>query len=253
MLSRLHEGHFSLDKCRKRAQYSVWWPEISRELGEFVDRCSFCQVHKRRNKSQPMKATPLPDRPWQRLGADLCEWQGKMYLVLIDYFSRWIEVEHLIRSDSETVVQKLYAIFARFGLPETLRSDGGPQFSSNYFKKFVDKLCFTHELSDPYFSQANGCAERAVQVAKRILKTEDSVASLLAYRNTPVDATGCSPAQLLMGRRLRTNLPMLSAQLTPNWPNMGQIRKSDNLAKTRSKENFDRAHGARPLSNLREG
>ena len=65
MLKRIHDdGHLSLNKCRKRAQQCVWWPYISKELGNYIDRCSFCQINKKRNRCEPLKSTKLPDRPW---------------------------------------------------------------------------------------------------------------------------------------------------------------------------------------------
>ncbi|KAA0185265.1 hypothetical protein HAZT_HAZT011156 [Hyalella azteca] len=73
------------------------------------------------------------------------------------------------------------------------------------------------------------------------------------YRNTPLDTTGCSPPQLLQGRKLRTRLPVLSSALLPNWPNIEGVRSMDAHAKLKSTENFNKRHGARPLPELRPG
>ena len=65
-----HLGHLSLDECRKRIIYTVWWPTISSDIVFYVDRCSFCQIDRKKNKAEPMKTSNLPQRPWQKLGAD---------------------------------------------------------------------------------------------------------------------------------------------------------------------------------------
>ena len=161
ILLRLHDGHLSLSKCRKRLQYSVWWPKASRDLSSFVESCSFCMINRRKNKAEPMRSTRLPERPWQKLGADLFELHGKNYLI-VDYFSRCFELEVVVRADSKTIAEKFKAIFARFGIPDILRTDGGPQFTAKYFKCFVNNYSFMHEVTNQYFSQPNGCAERAV-------------------------------------------------------------------------------------------
>ena len=63
----------SVNKCRARASNSVWWPFISRDISNFVERCNFCQINRKKQNSEPLKPTELPDRPWQRLGLDLFE------------------------------------------------------------------------------------------------------------------------------------------------------------------------------------
>lgn len=253
ILNRIHDGHLSLQKCRKRAQSSVWWPRLSQDLSVFIERCSFCQVYRRKNKSEPMKCSVLPERPWMKLGIDLFELEGRTYLVVVDYFSRWIEVKFLKRTDSETTIFKLNEIFACFGIPECLISDGGPQFSSKLFMMFSKDYDFVHKISDPHYPQGNGCAERAVKVAKRLFRSPDPTLALMAYRNTPLEVTGYSPARLLMGRNTRTLLPMLPSQLNPQWPNMEDVQKRDAIAKEKTVNNFNKLHGARRLPELHEG
>ncbi|KAA0185987.1 hypothetical protein HAZT_HAZT005330 [Hyalella azteca] len=100
---------------------------------------------------------------------------------------------------------------------------------------------------------ANGCAERAVRQAKRLLRCENPWIALMNYRNTPLDTTGCSPAQLLQGRRLRTRLPVLPGALLPRWPDIDGVRRTDAQAKSRSTVNYNKRHGALPLPELRPG
>ena len=61
-------------------------------------------------------------------------------------------------------------MFAKFGIPEEVMSDGGTQFSSFAFQNFVKHYGFRHTLSSPRYAQSNGEVERAVQTVKNLLK-----------------------------------------------------------------------------------
>jgi len=81
------------------------------------------------------------------------------------------------------------------------------------FRELAHELDFKHITSSPHHPQGNGHAERAVQTAKGILKQKDTLLALMSYRSTP----GVSPAELLMGRRIRATLPTLDRNLQPKW------------------------------------
>ena len=253
ILDRIHAGHLGIQKCRERANSSVWWPGLSREIVDKVQACTYCEQRKPSQKHEPLQPTPLPDRPFQMVGTDICEVKGQHYLVLIDYFSRYIEIAHLPNMTTDTVISRLKNIFAHHGIPETLMSDNGRQFTSMEFQKFADKWNFTHCTSSPYFPISNGEAERAVQTAKRILDQEDPFEALLSYRATPTGPTGASPAELAMGRRLRTTLPTLQSSLEPQLYDKDVIKQNDDKAKFNNKKNFDRHHGAVSLPELQPG
>ncbi|XP_051782102.1 uncharacterized protein K02A2.6-like [Erpetoichthys calabaricus] len=171
ILERLHEGHQGISKCRARARESVWWPGISTEIGHMVDSCEICQKH-RVQSHEPLIPTQVPDRPWQKVGMDLFEWSKRQYLLLIDFFSRYIEVVELKCTSAEVTVKAIKEIFARHGTAETVVSDNGPQFSSELFKMFAEEYQFTHVTSSPRYPQANGEAERAVWTIKDLWKKD---------------------------------------------------------------------------------
>ena len=176
-----------------------------------------------------------------------------MYLIVVDYFSRWIEIEHLRSTTSAQVINHMKSLFARWGIPEEVRSNVGPQFTSAEFADFARHYGFLHTLSDSYCPQGNGAAERGVQTAKRIMAQPYPYLALLTYRSTPLDVTGCTPSQLIMGRQLRSRLPTTKAHLAPRWPDMAHIARRADEAKRKSTADFNRRHGVRPLPALRPG
>ena len=83
-------------------------------------------------------------------------------------------------------------------------------------------------------------------------KASDPYLALLAYRSTPLPWCGLSPAQLLMGRPLRTDVPQLPATLTPEWSYLPEFREKDKVEKLKQKSNYDRGHRVRDLPELSE-
>jgi len=163
--------------------------------------------------------------------------------VVVDYFSRYIEVANLPKLITATTVERLKVIFARFGIPETLMTDNGPQFSSCEFAQDYD---FEHVTSSPRYPQSNGEAERAVRTVKQELKNQDPQRALLAYRSTPL-AHWISPAELLMGRRIRSTVPVPPKSLTPRWPDLKVFRRKDMMLKEKQQETFRSRHRAKNL------
>lgn len=195
MLERIHHGHLGLNKCRGRYRDAIWWPKISQAVKDKVLSCSHCNEHKPSHHREPLITTPLPELPWQKLAADLCEFKGKKFLVVMDYYSRWLE--SLTRTTSEAMMSKLLSIFAWFGIPEELITDNDPQFASQQFKDFMSKYDIQHTTSSPYYPQTNGLAVHTVRTTKSILRQPDPQLALLSYRDTATEQTKESPARLL--------------------------------------------------------
>ena len=101
----------------------MWWPRISTQLDELVKNCTKC-CKEQLQRAKPMSPSELPELPWQKVGTDLFEWDKHMFVLIVDYYSRFIEIARL---SGESVISKTKSIFARHGLPETVISDNGPQ------------------------------------------------------------------------------------------------------------------------------
>ena len=252
MLDKIHLGHQGINKCRERARQSLWWPGLSKEIEELIKNCSECSKAQLQ-RAQPMIPSVLPDLPWQKIATDLFEWKGSNYLLIVDYFSRYIEIAKLSGLSADEVIKHTKSIFARHGIPDTVVSDNGPQYASEAYRDFSKSYQFQHITSSPYYPRSNGEAERAVGVVKSLLKKEgDPYMALLIYRATPTQV-GFSPAELLMSRKIRTTLPVISEQRKPKVVEETVLRDRDRKNKERQKRNFDKHHGVRELPELESG
>lgn len=252
VLDALHEGHQGMTRCRERARETVWWPGLSGQLNELVRNCKTC-IKERGNPVEPLMSSELPERPWQQVGSDLFTLNQDNYLLVVDYYSRYVEIAKLTPTRSQDVIVHLKSIFSRHGVPENFFSDNGPQYSSQQFKDFAVAYGFKHVTSSPRFAQSNGEAERHVQTVKQLLKkAKDPYLALLAYRATPL-ANGYSPAQLLMGRRLRTPVPQHPSLLTPELPDSTVVAAKERERRVKDTANFNKRHRVRDLSQLTPG
>ena len=125
MLGRIHQGHQGIVKCRALARSCIWWPGMSKDIGLLVEGCSFEKI--RQVPPQPLIPTPTPDYAWQQVASDLFEYLGEHYLLVVDYYSRRIEISHLKSLTSSSVINSFKAIFARMGIPERVITDNGTQ------------------------------------------------------------------------------------------------------------------------------
>ena len=252
ILRKIHEGHQGITKCRERAKQSVWWPGLSKQIEDLVEKCDKCSKE-RQNRVEPMIPSDVPERPWQTVGSDLFELNGSNYLLVVDYLSAFVEIAKVNNTSSASIVNNLKSMFARHGIPEIVVTDNGPQYSSQTFSAFADAHGFTHRTSSPRYPQSNGVSERAVKTIKGLLKkSEDQYETLLAYRSTPL-SNGYSPAELLMGRKLRTTVPVVPSSLDPQWSYFQDARKAQRDNKQRQKKAFDKRHRVVDLRPLKPG
>ena len=144
---------------------------------------------------------------------------GEYVLVVVDYCSRYFEVDILKSVTSATIIGSLERTFCTHGLPQSLKTDNGPQFTSEEFGTFFKTNSIQHRTSTPLWPQANGEVERQnrslfktlkiAQAEKKDLKVEMRK-FLTAYRTTPHSSTGVSPAKLLFNREIRSKIPELT-------------------------------------------
>ena len=157
----------------------------------------------------------------------------------MDYFSNFIEVDRINKATTSEVTKVLKVMFSRYGVPDQVITDNGPQFTSSEFTTFAQQWGFEHVTSSPRYPQSNGKAENAVETVKMLFtKCQDSGQSeylaLLDWRNTPSEGMKTSPAQRFFGRRCRTLLPSTESLLRPRYPTQVDVKDIQTEAKTTS-------------------
>lgn len=253
ILDRIHDGHQGISKCRERARDSAFWIGINKDIQTRVQSCEHCMQHRSSQNREPLICSPLPERPWQRIAADFAEYKKENFLVVVDYYSRFIEIVKMSSTSAVATLKALMPLYARYGNPEEIVTDNGPQFSSEEFKDFHAKYDIIHTTSSPLYPQSNGEAESAVKIAKSILRQDDVMLGLQAHRATPIPSLGFSPAQLFFGRQIKSTLPIAKENLEPRWPPRDALQSREDQKKGKTREYYNAKHGARQLSDLLVG
>ncbi|XP_044182055.1 uncharacterized protein LOC122962870 [Acropora millepora] len=194
-----------------------------------VTNCCKCIEH-RKPSSEPMILSVVPERPWQVLRTDLFSLNGRTYLLVMDYYSRFIEISILLASQKSSKT-RIKVHISQTRNTNILRSDNAPKFVSTEFDEFSKEYSFTHVTSSQELSQANGEAERAVQTIKNALKKEkDPGKALMSYRATPLE-NGCSLSEMHFGRTIGTTIPVFPDKLKPSWPGLQELREHEQESK----------------------
>ena len=205
-------------KTKDRLRSKVWWPNMNSMVERHRKKCLGCQAVTPVAIIPTVKTTTIPTKPWRDLAVDLTGPlpTGESLLVTVDYYSRWIEVDVVRNTTSTAIIRCLENHFTRHGIPETLRTDNGPNLVSHEMEGFLDELGIKHRKTIPLWPRVNREVERQ---NKSLLKATCAAQAegkpwqqklqkyLLAYRSTPHFTTGVSPAELLYRRKIRTKMP----------------------------------------------
>ena len=136
----------------------------SQRVKDFVSQCSICQSFQPEQCREDLQPHKMPSRPWSKVGADLFKLGQQNFLILVEYWSSYFEVQELKRITSTTVITACKVQFARDGIPDVLITDNGTQFSSSEFAKFTEVWKFEYKTSSPHHPQSNGKAQNAVKI-----------------------------------------------------------------------------------------
>ena len=259
MLKKIHSSHMGADSNYRMCRDILYWPGMKAAIHDLCASCGQCaQYNGAQHAREPMQSAPVPQFPWQLVSQDIFHWKSTTFLITIDHYSDFFEVDPLPNTLATTVVAKSCVQFARHGIPEVLVSDNGPQFISAEFSSFCEAMTIEHRTSSPYWPQGNGKAESAVKVAKALLKkSPDPVKfqlALLDYRNTPPQGHTLSPAQRSMGRRTRQLLPAPVASLMPLSDTSSAVQDAIVARRQRAGTAYNNHHHVQsPLPDLEVG
>lgn len=256
MLKKVHIGHLGVAKTKLRAREVMFWPSMNAQIQDMISHCQPCLTHRKENCKQPLIPHEIPTRAWEKIGADIFHFNNNSYLLIIDYFSKFVEVEKLNNLTSQTVIDKLKKIFSRQGIPEEIFSDNGPEFASMLFREFSREWRFVHTTSSPRYPQSNGQVERAIQTVKSMLQKtlhdkSDFRLALLEFLNTPISDKLPSPSELLNSRKLRSLLPRSRQVLEPRLHDTNKVKNELRHRQIVQKKYFDR--GSKNLKPLEPG
>ncbi|XP_054272632.1 uncharacterized protein K02A2.6-like [Macrosteles quadrilineatus] len=229
VLRLLHDQHPGIVRMKMLARSYVWWPGLEPAIESMVRSCHICQSSRNSSVKVPLQQWPKSTRRWQRVHIDFAEepTSRQQMLVLVDTYSRWIEVFLMNSTTTSSTVSRLRTLFASYGLPEELVSDNQATFTSSEFREFLAKNGVKFTLTPPYHPASNGSAERSVQIVKKNLLRqvlgESATGSitlqhkldnfLISYRNTPCSVTGLTPAEMFLNWKPRTKLTLFKPNL----------------------------------------
>ncbi|XP_055633675.1 uncharacterized protein K02A2.6-like [Toxorhynchites rutilus septentrionalis] len=220
ILNDLHAAHIGVVKMKGLARSFVYWPRIDADIERTAKSCTECARHAPAPPKFSSHHWEYPNGPWERIPVDYAgPVAGAMLLIVVDAYSKWVEVKIATSTTAAATINILDTLFAAYGAPITLVSDNGPQFTAEEFKTFLQRGGVKyHKFSAPYHPATNGQAERYVQTIKRALKAMGTTTNTLQanineflqqYRKAPHAETGESPAKLFLGRNIRTRLDLV--------------------------------------------
>ena len=254
MMKRIHASHQGQQACLRRAKDALFWLGMSSQIKEAVSNCSLFAEYQTAQPKEPLISPELPSGPWSIVAQDLYSFQGNNFLITVDAFSGYWEVEKLPQTTSPAVIDVAKQHFARYGIPDRVYTDNGPQFDCAEYTRFSNAWQFEHYTSSPYHSQSNGMVEAAVKTTKTLQKKaaeahRDQWLSFLDYRNTPTEGMDSSPAQRLMSKRTKTLLPVAQHLLEPEI--QSDVERKLTKKRRKAKKYFDR--GSKELPELEIG
>lgn len=229
------------------------------DVEKFVKQCKGCTLVGAPSSPEPMTRTQLPAAPWEHLAIDFCGPlpSGHYLLVVVDYYSRYKEVDIMKNTNTAETLKRLTRIFARFGIPISVRADNGPQFKSKEFEDYCIDNGIRLNKGTPYWPQQNGEVERQNRSLKKRLQIsqlenrdwiQDMEKYLLMYRSTPHSVTGKSPAEMMFNRNIRDKLPAMPAIAMPDE----EVMDRDREAKSKGMDYANEKRNAKP-SDIKEG
>ena len=170
ILNSLHSAHQGVTSMLARARSAIYWPGLEKEIRNTRFNCQKCSERAPSQPKEPLHASIEPLYPYQKICCDYFELLHHAYLSIADRYSGWVSVYHFpISAKNHQLISICRALFQAYGAAEELSSDGGPQFVSHAFERFLKDWGVTHRLSSAEYPQSNGRAEVSVKTAKRII------------------------------------------------------------------------------------
>lgn len=215
IINKYHDGktnHRGINECYLALSRTYYWPKMKEQVTKFINECTICgQAKYDRNPiKQQFKVVPPASKPFELVHLDLLTIQSEKYLTIVDSFSKYAQVYHLRDGTAVSVVQALLSICTHHGVPLTIVSDNGPEFTNQLVAEFVRLHKIQHHRVAPHAPNENGMVERfhsTILEHLRILKLGQKSESiinlmpyaLLAYNSSIHSFTRCKPLEVVTG------------------------------------------------------
>lgn len=219
ILEELHTGHFGINKMKGISRNYCWWSGMDNDIKTFVENCRACNTFKNNPPKVEQHIWEPSAAPMHRIHADFAgPFLGRHFFIIVDAFSKWPEVRIVKNLAAKTIIDECREIFARYGVPQSFVTDNGRTFTSTEFRTFLKQNGVNFKYTAPYNPATNGQAERFVQTLKNALRRMEANTTnvyeqlcklLLQYRIAPHATTNKSPAELFLGKKVRTRLDLL--------------------------------------------
>ena len=210
ILQCVQKAHQGISKTLERVKISVFWPGITQDIKDMIEKCDICQQHRVLNPPIPVHQQIEPGKPVQYVGIDLCQSQGCDILMITNYYSCYMWTCELYQdTKSCSIITALLTVFCEFGVSEYLLSDGTANFTSEEMETFCKQFAVQHITTSPYHPASNGKAESAVKFVKTIKKVYNSQEfslTMKTYHNTLIGANLLTPAEYMFQRCICTDI-----------------------------------------------
>ena len=207
-LQRLHQGHLSATKVQQNACQHLYWPRLDADIADYTRRCQE-YIHWSQPPKEPLQAHDVPQEPWERIAMDYFYMNGRLYILICDYFSKFPFLFQVKTMSFANLKDHLEELFSVEGIPNEIMSDNGPPFNGKEFSSFLTGLGIRHTTSSPNYTRSNGFIERQIQTMKRLMEKVSSTGrshqeALNGLRAQPLGNGLPLPAEILHGRSLVT-------------------------------------------------
>ena len=103
----LHISHIGVNGCLRRARECMYWPGMTAKRKEYISQCETCRKYEVRQRKESLMSHEISDRPWEKVGTDLYTIDGQDYLIVVDYFSNFWEIDKRHDTKTSTIIKKL--------------------------------------------------------------------------------------------------------------------------------------------------
>ena len=160
-------GHMGVQKTFDSIRRKYFWPNLFKDLNEYVGSSVICQTRSLQKVRQPLQETDIPPYPMAKVSLDLSgpyptSLSGNKYIIAFDdWFSGWPEAYAVPDKTAETVAHLLLEeIFPRHGSCLQIVTDNGTENVNNVIKETLESLNIDHVLTSVYHPQSNAKVER---------------------------------------------------------------------------------------------